>query len=89
MSVITELMDKAKARQNLPSDYALSKKLNLKHSTVSKWRVNKSIPNWEAIFLLVDLAGESDQNVVYRVLEEKEENARLIKTLEGGARPAH
>ncbi|OOF11758.1 transcriptional regulator [Salinivibrio sp. PR919] len=88
MSVITELMDKAKARHNLPSDYALSKKLNLKHATLSRWRLNKSIPSWEAVFLLVDLADEDDQNVVYRVLEEKEENARLIKTLVAGARPS-
>lgn len=81
MSVIIELMDKAKTCQGLPSDYALAKKLNLKPSTVSKWRVKKSIPEWSAVFDLVDLAGESDQNVVWKILHEKEENPRLISTL--------
>ncbi|WP_197075771.1 transcriptional regulator [Salinivibrio sp. KP-1] len=77
-------MDKAKSCQGLPSDYALAKKLNLKPSTVSKWRVKKSIPEWSAVFELVDLAGDTDQNVVWRVLQEKEENPRLINTLRKG-----
>ncbi|OOF25734.1 helix-turn-helix domain-containing protein [Salinivibrio sp. IB872] len=81
MNVILELMDKAKARQKLPSDYALAKKLGVPRSNVSTWRTGRNLPEWPIIFDLVDLAGEDDQNVVFKVIEIKEKNERLNKTL--------
>ncbi|MEI8612055.1 helix-turn-helix domain-containing protein [Enterovibrio sp. Hal110] len=82
MSYITELMDDVKAAHDIPSDYALAKKLGVTRATVSKWRVEKGIPDWESIFKIADLLQLDDQNVVYKFIAEKQNNPRVIKVLE-------
>ncbi|MFL7024168.1 transcriptional regulator [Enterovibrio norvegicus] len=81
MSYVTELMDNVKTACNLPSDYALAKKLDVTPAAVSKWRLRRSFPDWNSIFKMADLLQLNDQNVVCKILEEKNENPRVINAL--------
>ncbi|WP_028025592.1 helix-turn-helix domain-containing protein [Enterovibrio calviensis] len=81
MSYVTELMDNVKAACKLPSDYALAKKLDVTPAAVSKWRLHRSFPDWDSVFKMADLLQLDDQNVVCKMLEEKNENPRVINAL--------
>lgn len=86
MSYLIKLLDEAKAKCNIPSDYAMAKKLGVSRNTINNWRINRSSAEWETIFKLADLLQLDDQNVVYKILEEKYDNPRLINTLRQGER---
>lgn len=85
MSYVTELMDKVKAAHNIPSDYALAKKLGVGRAAVSKWRLEKGIPEWDTVFQLADLLQLDDQKVVHAIIAEKNKNPRVIKALESSS----
>lgn len=85
MSYVTELMDKVKAAHGIPSDYALAKKLGVGRAAVSKWRLNKAIPEWDTVFQMADLLQLDDQKVVHAIIAEKNENPRVIKALEASS----
>lgn len=82
MSYVTDLMDKVKTVHDIPSDYALAKKLGVTRATVSSWRLNKTIPDWDTLFMMADLLQLDDQNVVHNIIAEKQKNPRVIKVLE-------
>ncbi|MEZ9523387.1 helix-turn-helix domain-containing protein [Enterovibrio norvegicus] len=82
MSYVTELMDKVKATHDIPSDYALAQKLGVTRASISRWRLEKTIPEWDALFKMADLLQLDDQDVVHNIIAEKQNNPRVIKVLE-------
>lgn len=50
-----ELLDKVKAKYDLPSDYALAKKIELTRSYVSRLRQGKHFPSTENAYKLAQL----------------------------------
>lgn len=61
---IIELLDQAKNRANLPSDYALAKALGVKTGHVSDWRKGKRHPSDEEAIQLATLAGLEEMQVI-------------------------
>lgn len=61
---INDLLDKAKARANLPSDYALAKALGVQTGIVSNWRKGKRHPSDEEAVQLATLAGLDEMQVI-------------------------
>ncbi|MDF2185447.1 helix-turn-helix transcriptional regulator [Grimontia hollisae] len=86
MSYLVELLDEVKIRHDIASDYALAQKLGVARNAIYQWRKNLNSADWETIFKLADLLQLDDQNVVYKILEEKYDNPRLINTLRQGER---
>src|SRR3989338_7175903 len=64
---LAELMDKAKTRANLPSDYALAKVLGIYRSIVSSWRKGKKHPSNTEAVQLATLAGLPEMNVIAEI----------------------
>lgn len=65
---LAALLDQARTHSNLPSDYALSKRLSVTTQTVSNWRHERKYPGLLEIFSLADLAGRP-RDVVIAELE--------------------
>lgn len=61
---INELMDKAKTRANLQSDYALAKVIGIDRSVVSQWRKGKKHPSTDEAVKLATLAGLEEMPVI-------------------------
>lgn len=66
MSVI-ELMEKAKKRANIESDYALAKAMGLDRKIISAWRNGKRHPSTEEAVQLATLAGLDEMMVIAQV----------------------
>ena len=64
---IIELLDRAKTRANLPSDYALAKVLGIDRSIVSGWRKGKQHPSNEHAVQLATLAGMEEMRVIAEI----------------------
>lgn len=64
---IIELLDRAKTRANLPSDYALAKALGIDRSIVSGWRKGKQHPGNEHAVQLATLAGLEEMQVIAEI----------------------
>lgn len=61
---INELMDKAKTRANLQSDYALAKVIGIDRSVISQWRKSKKHPSTDEAVKLATLAGLEEMPVI-------------------------
>lgn len=61
---INDLLDQAKVRANLPSDYALAKALGIQTGIVSHWRKGKRHPSDEEAVQLATLAGMDEMQVI-------------------------
>lgn len=61
---LNELIDKAKTRANLTSDYALAKALGIKTGHVSGWRKGARHPSTEEAIQLATLAGLEEMPVI-------------------------
>lgn len=61
---VADLMDKAKTRANLPSDYALAKAMGLDRSIISAWRKGKRHPSTDEAVQLATLAGLEEMPVI-------------------------
>ena len=61
---INELMDKARTRANLQSDYALAKALGIDRSIISQWRKGKKHPSTTEAAQLAALAGLEEMPVI-------------------------
>jgi plasmid maintenance system antidote protein VapI len=66
MSVI-ELMEKAKKRANIESDYALAKAMGLDRKIISAWRNGKRHPSTEEAVQLATLAGLDEMMVIAQI----------------------
>jgi len=64
---LNELIDKAKTRANLPSDYALAKALGVKSGHVSGWRKGARHPSNDEAVQLATLAGLPEMNVIAEI----------------------
>ncbi len=64
MSYVNDLLDQAKNRANLPSDYALAKALGISQSNVTGWRKSKRHPSDEEAVQLATLAGLEEMKVI-------------------------
>jgi len=64
---ITELLDRAKERSNLPSDYALAKVLGVQTGIVANWRKEKRHPSNEEAVKLATLAGLDEMAVIAEI----------------------
>lgn len=61
---IIELLDQAKNRANLKSDYALSKAMGVHTGTVANWRKGRQHPSDEEAVQLAALAGLEEMKVI-------------------------
>lgn len=61
---IVELLEQAKTRANLPSDYALAKAIGVKTGHVSDWRKGKRHPSDDEAVQLATLAGMDEMQVI-------------------------
>lgn len=61
---IIELLDQAKTRANLKSDYALAKAMGVHTGTVANWRKGKQHPSDEEAVQLATLAGLDEMQVI-------------------------
>ncbi len=61
---ITDLMEKAKTRANLPSDYALAKAMGVERQVVSGWKKGKRHPSNDEAIQLATLAGLNEMEVI-------------------------
>ncbi|AOW85107.1 transcriptional regulator [Vibrio mimicus] len=84
MNYTNALLDRVKAKYNLTSDYQLSKKLGIGQGRVTHWRKGTCSMDWDVAFLICDLLGENDQNVVYGLIDDKYSNPRLVNALHEG-----
>lgn len=64
---INELLDQAKKRANLPSDYALAKAIGVQTGIVSHWRKSKRHPSDEEAVQLATLAGIDEMQVIAQI----------------------
>lgn len=64
---LNELLDRAKTRANLPSDYALAKALGIHTGTITNWRKGKQHPSNEEAVQLAALAGLPEMTVIAEI----------------------
>lgn len=75
------LLNRVKAKYELTSEYQLAKKLKVSEKRLYNWRRGLSGMDWDVAFHIADILGESDQNVVFGLLPNKQKNRRVIKVL--------
>lgn len=61
---INELIEQAKKRANISSDYALAKVLGIDRRVISDWKKDKRHPNNEEAIKLATLAGVDEMQVI-------------------------
>ncbi|MBE8575550.1 transcriptional regulator [Vibrio sp. OPT18] len=76
------LLDRVKAKYDLPSEYQLAKKIKVSDKRLYNWRRGISGMDWDVAFMIGDMLGETDQNVVFGLLPNKQKNERVIRVLE-------
>ncbi|MCG3758859.1 transcriptional regulator [Vibrio cincinnatiensis] len=81
MNYTNLLLDRVKAKFNLTSEYQLAQKLDVGHGRLRHWRKGSCSMDWDVAFVIADLLGESDQNVVYGLIDDKYNNPRLVNAL--------
>lgn len=64
---IIELIEKAKTRANIPSDYALAKAMRIERQIISQWRKGKRHPSIEETIQLATLAGLEEMPVIAQI----------------------
>ena len=64
---LTDLLEEAKSRANLPSDYALAKVLGIPQSIVTGWKKGKRHPSNEEAVKLATLAGLDEMRVIAEI----------------------
>lgn len=64
---IDEILEAAKTRANLKSDYALAKAMGIDRSIVSSWRRNKAHPSNAEAVQLATLAGMDEMTVIAEI----------------------
>lgn len=81
MNYTNLLLNRVKAKFNLTSEYQLAKYLEVPHSSLHRWRKGTTSMEWNTAFKIADLLEESDQNVVYGLIDDKYTNPRLVNAL--------
>lgn len=71
---INELLDQARNRANLQSDYALAKAMGIDRAVVSAWRKGRKHPSNEEAVQLATLAGLKEMQVIAAIEYETANN---------------
>jgi len=64
---LDKLLEHAKTRANLASDYALAKAMNIDRSIISSWRKGRKHPSNEEAVQLATLAGLDEMQVIAEI----------------------
>jgi transcriptional regulator with XRE-family HTH domain len=95
MFSIADLLDRARSRANIPSDYKLADVLGITRSAVSSWRMGKSYPDERALGQLCALSGDDPGIWAANVQAERAQSPEgknmwllVAKRLAGGASTA-
>jgi hypothetical protein len=64
---LIEIIEKAKERANIPSDYALAKAMRIERQVISQWRGGKRHPSNEEAVQLATLAGLDEMRVIAEI----------------------
>ncbi len=64
---IEELLNQAKSRANLPTDYALAKVLGIERQIISQWKKGNRHPSNEEAVKLATLAGLDEMRVIAEI----------------------
>ncbi len=64
---LSEIIEKAKNRANITSDYALAKVLGIERQVVSDWKRGKKHPSTDEAVKLATLAGLEDMRVIAEI----------------------
>ena len=77
------LLDGARLRASLSSDYALAKRIRVRESTVSRWRSGTRLPSYRHCVALALLAGVPADEVVNAVeaLRDRGRGKKLWQTV--------
>lgn len=67
MFLIAELLERAKAKAGIDSDYRLAKVIGITHAAISNYRVGKSLPNARILEQLCALSGDDAGLIVAQV----------------------
>lgn len=81
MNYTNQLLDRVKTKLQLTSDYQLAKFLEVSTGRIGNYRSGRSVLDWDMAFIIADLLGEDDQNVVHGLIDDKYKNPRLINVL--------
>ena len=81
MNYTNALLNRVKAKYGLTSEYQLAKKIGIGEGRLRHWRKETCSMDWDVAFVIADLLGESDQNVVYGLIDDKYNNPRLVNAL--------
>lgn len=95
MYSVAELVDRAKARGNIESDYRLAKVIGITHSAISNYRAQKSMPDARVLEQLCALSGDDVAVVMAQIQAQRERTTEgrnmwlmVAKRLAGGAQTA-
>ena len=95
MFLIAELIDRAKAKGQIESDYRLAKVLGITQASVSTWRMGKSLPNEKVIQQLTALSGDDPDLIAAQIQAERSKDPeaktlwlRVAARMAGGAQTA-
>ena len=95
MFSVAGLLDRAKAKANIESDYRLAKVLRITQSAVSNWRMGRNLPTIEIIESLCALSGDDAALMVALAEAERAKEGPVKRMwegmaarLSGGASPA-
>lgn len=65
--MINDLIEKAKNRANIPSDYALAKAIGIDRTIISAWKKGRRHPSDEEAVQLATLAGLDEMQVIAQI----------------------
>lgn len=95
MDLIARLLDTAKAKAQIESDYRLAKVIGITHSVISSYRMKKSMPNDKILAQLCALSGDDVAVIAAQVQAERAQSTEgksmwlmIAKRLSGGASTA-
>lgn len=95
MFSVADLLERAKARGNIESDYRLSKVIGIKTPTMSGYRAGKTMPDARVLEQLCALSGDDVAVVMAEIQAERERTPEgksmwlmVAKRLSGGASTA-
>lgn len=71
MNMTNRLLDEAKAALQVPSDYALAKRLGMHHSTISGYRAQRSQLDVDACFRVAEVLGREPAAIIAAVEAER------------------
>ena len=79
---VQELMDRAKDKQRIASDFALSKVLGVSQTAVWSWRKGTSYPKPNHTLQLAELAGVNAGETVLEIMHQAEKDPELKKVFQ-------